>query len=564
MGGSSIVPVTSDASGGQTGIYGTQGISASGNLAGGRQGASGWTDLSGNFWLFGGSGIDAQGQKGLLNDLWKFNPTSGEWTWVCGSDLRLDRGDTVQVCGDMGTSSTGFVPSARWLASNWTDSSGHFWLSAGASQTQLNELWMFDPSSKEWQWENGQGPNSSTNSGIYGTLEVPSSGNIPGSRDSASAWIDARDNLWFLGGEGYDAASAYSNISNYGYLNDLWQYSLTGVSISSTSTPTLSVPSGTYTSAQTVVINDSTSGAVVYYTMDGTTPTTGSTQYSGAITVSSTETIQAIAIASGYIASPVVSATYTITPPTATPTFSVPGGTYTAVQSVTISDSTPNATIYYTTDGSTPANSSPAYSGPITVSKSETINAIAMESGYSASSVASVTYTINLPPPSFTFAASPSSLTQSAGGTGTTTLTVTPQNGFNSAVSFACAGLPTGATCAFNPATVTPSGSAATTTLTITAPAKSAAVRPSLKPGLPVTAVGLAVCLLALRRGRTAFALLLLSAVVLGGGLLTACGGGGNGGGGGGSGSTPVTSTVTVTATSGSLQQTATISLTVN
>ena len=79
-------------------------------------------------------------------------------------------------------------------------------------------------------------------------------------------------------------------------------------------TPTFSPAAGTYTSAQTVTISDATSGATIYYTTNGTTPTTSSTQYSGPITVCSTETLQAIAVATGDTTSAVASATYTITP----------------------------------------------------------------------------------------------------------------------------------------------------------------------------------------------------------------------------------------------------------
>jgi sugar lactone lactonase YvrE len=82
-------------------------------------------------------------------------------------------------------------------------------------------------------------------------------------------------------------------------------------------------------------------------------------------------------------------------PVAATPTFSVPAGTYASTQTVTISDSTPGATIYFTTDGTTPTTSSTVYTGPITVSASEMLNAVAVASGYSASSLATVAYTIS-------------------------------------------------------------------------------------------------------------------------------------------------------------------------
>jgi len=81
----------------------------------------------------------------------------------------------------------------------------------------------------------------------------------------------------------------------------------------------------------------------------------------------------------------------------ATPTFSPVAGTYTAAQTVTISDATSGATIYYTTNGTTPTTSSPVYSGAIVVSSTETLEAIATATGYSTSAVASAAYTISIP-----------------------------------------------------------------------------------------------------------------------------------------------------------------------
>ncbi len=85
------------------------------------------------------------------------------------------------------------------------------------------------------------------------------------------------------------------------------------------------------------------------------------------------------------------------TPQAATPTFSVSAGPYTTLQSVAITDSTSGATIYYTTNGAAPTTSSAAYSAPIPVATTTTIEALAVASGYTNSSVASATYTINLP-----------------------------------------------------------------------------------------------------------------------------------------------------------------------
>ena len=170
------------------------------------------------------------------------------------------------------------------------------------------------------------------------------------------------------------------------------------------STPTFTPPAGAYTSAQTVTISDATSGATIYYTTDGTTPTTSSAVYSGPITVSATETLEAIAADTGDTNSAVASAAYTISsspPPTtvSTPTFTPPAGAYTSVQTMTISDATSGATIYYTTDGTTPTTSSAVYTGPITVSSTETLEAIATDAGDTNSAIASAAYTITSTPP---------------------------------------------------------------------------------------------------------------------------------------------------------------------
>jgi hypothetical protein len=86
--------------------------------------------------------------------------------------------------------------------------------------------------------------------------------------------------------------------------------------IGASTTPTFSPVAGVYTSAQTVSISDLTSGATIYYTTNGTTPTTSSSVYTRAIPVASTETLEAIATATGYSTSAVATAVYTISIPT--------------------------------------------------------------------------------------------------------------------------------------------------------------------------------------------------------------------------------------------------------
>jgi hypothetical protein len=77
-------------------------------------------------------------------------------------------------------------------------------------------------------------------------------------------------------------------------------------------TPVFTPSAGTYSLSQTVIISDAMSGVTIYYTTDGTTPTTSSTKYTKAITASSTKTINALAVLAGYTNSAVASAVYTI------------------------------------------------------------------------------------------------------------------------------------------------------------------------------------------------------------------------------------------------------------
>ncbi len=158
--------------------------------------------------------------------------------------------------------------------------------------------------------------------------------------------------------------------------------------------PTFSpAPIGTFKTAQSVTLADNSPGVTIYYTLDGSTPSTSSTPYVGPFKVSTTTTIKAIAVGNGYGASSVASGTYNIV--AATPTFSpAPIGTFTTPQSVTLADASPGVTIYYTTNGSTPTSASTQYTGPFTVSTTTTIEAIASGGGYGASTVASATYNI--------------------------------------------------------------------------------------------------------------------------------------------------------------------------
>ena len=152
---------------------------------------------------------------------------------------------------------------------------------------------------------------------------------------------------------------------------------------------------GKYVTSTIVSISDATAGATIYYTLDGTTPTTKSPKYTAPIKVLDSETIKAIAVAAGHAESAVASAAYTLD--VATPVFSPAAGTYSTAQSVKITDATAGATIYYTINGTTPTPASTKYTAAIAVKAAETIKAIAVAAGHTESAVASATYTIGTP-----------------------------------------------------------------------------------------------------------------------------------------------------------------------
>jgi N-acetylneuraminic acid mutarotase len=202
----------------QNGIYGTKLVASITNNPGGRSQGVTFLDNTGNLWLFGGLGNDASGNVGNLNDLWKFNKTTNEWTWVTGTNTV----SAIGVYGTLGVGSTTNTPGARSRSVSWVDANGIFWLHGGygfASTTtagQLSDLWKFNPATLEWTWVSGT--NVITSVGVYGTKGVPSTSNRPGGRGNASSFMDLSGNLWLFGGNGHATAATMAK------LNDLWKF----------------------------------------------------------------------------------------------------------------------------------------------------------------------------------------------------------------------------------------------------------------------------------------------------------------------------------------------------
>jgi hypothetical protein len=386
------------------GVYGTLGTSAAGNIPGGRQGALSWTDSSGNFWLFGGNGIDANGNGGMLNDLWRyqvpptaatptFNVADGTYTsaqTVSIADTTPDAVIYYTLDGSTPTTSSTIYSGPISVSSSETINAiamaTGYTTSAVATATYVINLPattapVFNPAAGTYtSIQKVKITDSMKGASIYYTLD----GSTP---TTASAKYTTAINV-------NESTTINAIAVATGYASSAVASSTYTLNLPAAAAAVFTPAAGTYTTIQKVKLTDATAGASFYYTLDGSMPTTASTKYSGAITVSQNTTINAIAVATGYSSSSVTSAIYILTLPAAAPTFTPAAGAYGQAQWVTLASAAPNPTIYYTTDGTTPSESSTQYTGPIAVSATTTIKAIATAIGSTDSPVASARFTL--------------------------------------------------------------------------------------------------------------------------------------------------------------------------
>ncbi|MEQ9101076.1 MAG: fibronectin type III domain-containing protein [Imperialibacter sp.] len=204
-------------------VYGTLGEPSDANLPGGRSGAAGWYGSDGRLWLFGGHGKDNYNFRWWMNDLWSFDPGTGQWTWMAGPTY----GGNSGIYGSLGEANIDNNPGSRRDASAFTATDGSFWLFGGSELGYYNDLFQLNPSSLEWTWWGGTDKPIKENGGEYG---VPGNGNVPtpGGRMGAVQWVDDEGSLWLLGGTndvnerlgGTD--DPFKKIN--GFFNDLWKY----------------------------------------------------------------------------------------------------------------------------------------------------------------------------------------------------------------------------------------------------------------------------------------------------------------------------------------------------
>ncbi|NHI91836.1 MAG: galactose oxidase [Candidatus Lokiarchaeota archaeon] len=199
----------------QKGYYGEKGVADAINVPGARSSSISWIDQNGSLWLFGGYGYNND-TSGRLGDLWRYNITDGQWTWISGSYSL----NTLGIYGQKGIADSSNVPGARERSISWVDGNSSLWLFGGngfnnLSYGRLNDLWRYNITDGQWTWVSGS--YSTYSVGEYGQKGVANENNMPGSRNESISWIDQEGYLWLFGGNGFN------NVTQ-GVLNDLWKF----------------------------------------------------------------------------------------------------------------------------------------------------------------------------------------------------------------------------------------------------------------------------------------------------------------------------------------------------
>lgn len=270
-----------------------------------------------------------------------------------------------------------------WFTAGWTPTTliAHSYLTGadGVQSSQRDENMTFDSALQRWNAPTISPVSSGATVHYFFTYSAPTGGNL--------------DSAWF----------------HYVLCGD--DAPVTAACPSAVAKPVFSPVGGVYQTAQNVTLAlapGTPAGTKIYYTTNGSAPTTSSTLYSAAIAVNSAMTINAIAVRTDLQQSRRASATYDIaaactqTPAgcdVLAPTLSHASGTYATKIGVNMLTATTGATVHFTRDGSTPTATSPQFNGAVWVTKSDltgpttTLKAIATKDGKN-SAVVERTYTI--------------------------------------------------------------------------------------------------------------------------------------------------------------------------
>ena len=167
-----------------------------------------WVDDDNNLWLFGGLSLIGQ-----VDDLWKYDISTGMWTWVAGGNAI-----TPPIHGTKGVPSPSNTPGSRACYSTWRNDEGDLMLfggwAVGVPITAFSDTWKFDMDLGQWVWI--AGPSSTGDSAVSGDLCEPGIEFHPAARyENRSTVIDTNGNVLMFGG--FTSAPVRN-------MNDLWRY----------------------------------------------------------------------------------------------------------------------------------------------------------------------------------------------------------------------------------------------------------------------------------------------------------------------------------------------------
>ena len=159
--------------------------------------------------------------------------------------------------------------------------------------------------------------------------------------------------------------------------------------------PTIYPNGGSFAGEATVWIGSTVLGAQIRYTVDGSTPTQSSPQFVAPFVITQPTTVKARVYVDGYTESAVTTASFAITQQVNAPAISPNGGSHNNSVLVSLSTTTPGATIRYTTNGGEPTSFSPQYSGSFSLDVGlHTVKAKAFLAGATSSDTAVAEFTV--------------------------------------------------------------------------------------------------------------------------------------------------------------------------
>ena len=258
------------------------------------------------------------------------------------------------------------------------------------STTDETIVWHIAKSGDYWTFYNANVQKYAAANGTKNQAQLLESGT-----DDKSLWTVTKDEgTYDFVNKNNSASNVNSTLRNNGTYGFACYATSTGGALSlykkvssntnTVSTPTFSVPSGTYTTSQSVEISCTTEGTTIYYTTDGADPTTSSSTYSNPISVTVSGTVIKALAVKGTDQSSIASATYTIVPES--PVIAIEN----AVLTITAGS---GLTIRYTLNESEPTASSTEYTAPVTLTESCTVKAIAIDTYGNKSAVVTGKFT---------------------------------------------------------------------------------------------------------------------------------------------------------------------------